>query len=109
MGSHPTWIGDRGLFGYLHVPDQGAARAGVVVFGIGAAVLAEARAGEEPLDAVALWQPAVSGRRWVREQTALIGMGGGSPPAPLEPGELPGLVLPPAVRSDIERMKTRMG
>ncbi|HMC39227.1 MAG TPA: alpha/beta hydrolase family protein [Acidimicrobiales bacterium] len=184
MGSHPTWIGDRGLFGYLHVPDQGAARAavvvcpslgaeaawsyrglrgvaeglcrrglavlrfdyggsgqsagdieggsevdfagdvreafaylattglrpaGAVVFGIGAAVLAEARAGEEPLDAVALWQPAVSGRRWVREQTALIGMGGGSPPAPLEPGELPGLVLPPAVRSDIERMKTRMG
>lgn len=182
MGALPTWIGEGGLAGFLHLPDTGRARAAVLIcpslgseqawtyrglrhlaeslcasgmavlrfdyggtghsagdlehmpecdlagdvveagrylaragieptvavaYGIGGAILAEAAGSELQLDSLVLWEPALSGRRWLREQNALLRLGQPELSVPAEPRsgmEVAGLVVSPYLRSTLQAM-----
>ncbi|HWE56909.1 MAG TPA: alpha/beta fold hydrolase [Acidimicrobiales bacterium] len=74
-----------------------------LAFGAGSLFLAAAQEGRRALDALVLWEPAISGRRWLREQGALLRVG-------LQAGstgddEVPGLSVPADLRTLMQSMK----
>jgi len=89
---------------------------GLITFGVGAAIAGTALAGQDPLDFAVHWEPATSGRRWLREQESLLKLtdaehGGTRSQVVMpagsrsRPADLPGLFLTDEQRAVLRRVK----